>query len=68
MFDKFQKYHMKIMLGDFSAKASKEVIFKPTAGNGSLHGISNGNGVRVVNFATSKNLSQKYYVPISQHS
>jgi hypothetical protein len=33
----------------------------------SLHEISNDNGVRVVNFATSKNSSQKYVVPTLQH-
>jgi hypothetical protein len=44
------------MLGDFNAKAGREDIFKPTIGNESSHEISNDNGVRVVNFATSKNL------------
>jgi hypothetical protein len=34
-----------------------EDIFKPTAGKESLH--SNNNGVRTVNFATSKNLVLK---------
>jgi hypothetical protein len=34
----------------------KENIFKPTIGNESLHQESNDNGVRIVNFATSKNL------------
>jgi hypothetical protein len=33
MFDKFPKYNMKIMLGDFNAKAGMEDIFKPTIGN-----------------------------------
>jgi hypothetical protein len=28
VFDKFPKYHMKIVLGDFSAKIRKEDIFK----------------------------------------
>jgi hypothetical protein len=32
---------------------------KPTVGNESLHQESNGNGVRLVNFATSKNLAVK---------
>jgi hypothetical protein len=32
--------------------------FKPTNGNEILHEISNDNGVRVVNFVTSKNLSK----------
>jgi exonuclease III len=49
VFDKFLKYHMKILLGDFNAKVGMEDIFKPTIGNESLHEISNVNGVRVVN-------------------
>jgi hypothetical protein len=50
---------MKILLGDFNAKIGREDIFKPTTGNESSHEISNGNGVRVVNFVTSKNLVVK---------
>jgi hypothetical protein len=56
VFDKFPKYHMKFLLGNFNIKVGKEDIFKPTIGNESLHEISNDNGVRVVNFATFKNL------------
>jgi hypothetical protein len=67
VFDKFPKYHMKILLGDFNAKVGREGIFKPTIANESLHEISNDNGVRLVNFATSKIRSQKYDVPTSQH-
>jgi hypothetical protein len=48
---------MKILLGDFNAKVGREDIFKPTIGNENLHKISNANGVRVVNFATSKYLT-----------
>jgi hypothetical protein len=59
IFDKFSKYHMKVLLGYFNAKVGREDIFKPTIGNESLHVISNDNGVRVVNFATSKNLIVK---------
>jgi hypothetical protein len=50
---------MKILLGDFNAKVGREDIFKPTIGSENLHEISNDNGVRVVNFATSKNLTVK---------
>jgi hypothetical protein len=50
---------MKILLGDFNAKVGREDIFKPTIWNESLHETSNDNGVRVVNFATSKNLVVK---------
>jgi len=48
---------VKILL-DFNAKVGRKNIFKPTIGNESLHEISNDNGVRVVNIATSKNLSR----------
>jgi hypothetical protein len=44
------------LLRDFNEKVGREDNFKPTNGNESLHEISNDNGVRVVNFATSKNL------------
>ncbi|PNF22122.1 hypothetical protein B7P43_G06799 [Cryptotermes secundus] len=52
IFDKFPKYPMKILLEDFNAKVGREDIFKPTIGHESLH-------ERVVNFATSKDLTVK---------
>jgi hypothetical protein len=48
---------MQILFTDFNAKVGREETFKPTVGNESLHLISNDNGVNVVNFATSKNLT-----------
>jgi hypothetical protein len=59
VFDQFPRYHMKILIGDFNAKVGREDIFKPIIGNESLHEANNDNGVRVVNFATSKNLIVK---------
>jgi hypothetical protein len=59
VFDQLPKNDMKIILGDFNVKIGRENIFKPTIGNEGLHKISNDNGVRVVNFATSKNLAVK---------
>jgi hypothetical protein len=50
---------MKIILGEFNTKAGRENIFKQMIWNNSSHEISNDNGVRVVNFATSKNLVVK---------
>jgi hypothetical protein len=50
---------MKILLGDFNVKAGGEDIFKPTIGNEGLHKTRDDNGVRVVNFAISKNLTVK---------
>jgi hypothetical protein len=59
VFDKFPKYHLKILLGDFNAKVGKEDIFKPTIGSGSLHVISNYKEDRLVYFATFKHLRVK---------
>jgi hypothetical protein len=58
VFDKFPKHHMNILLGDLNAKVGGENI-KPTIGNESIHEISNDRGVRVVNFAISKDLIVK---------
>jgi hypothetical protein len=59
VFDQFPRYDMKIILCDFNTKVGRENTFKPTIRNESLHEISNDNGVRVVNFATTKNLVVK---------
>jgi predicted lipase len=50
---------MKILLGYFNAKVGRENILKPTVGKESLRQDSNDNGVRIVNFATLKNLLVK---------
>jgi hypothetical protein len=50
---------MKILLWDFNAKVGREDIFKSTVGKESLYDINNDTGIRVVNFATSKNLIVK---------
>jgi hypothetical protein len=49
---------MKILLEDLNAKVRID-IFKLTIVNEHLHEINNDDGVRVINFATSKNLSVK---------
>ena len=68
VFDHFPRYHMKLLLGDFNAKLGRGNIFKPTIGNESLHHDSNDNGVRILNFVTSKILVVKYDVPAPKHS
>jgi endonuclease/exonuclease/phosphatase family metal-dependent hydrolase len=55
VFNKFPKYHMQILLGDFNAKVGREAIFKPAIGMK----VYNENGVRLVNFVTSKKLRVK---------
>jgi hypothetical protein len=59
VFEQFPRYDMKILFGDFNAKVGRENIFNLTIGNESSLEISTDNGVRVVNFATSKNLFVK---------
>jgi hypothetical protein len=59
VFDKFPNHHMKIMLGDLNSKIGQGRFFKLTTGKERLRGISNDNGVRVVNFATYKNSTVK---------
>jgi hypothetical protein len=57
VFDKFPKYLIKILLQNLSAKVGKEDVFKQIIVNARLHKIRNDNGIRVANFATSKNLA-----------
>ena len=47
---------MKILLGDINAKLGREDLFKPIIGNENLHQDISGDGVRIVKFATSRNL------------
>jgi hypothetical protein len=37
VFDKFHKYLMKILLGNFSPEVCREDILKPTVGSENLH-------------------------------
>jgi hypothetical protein len=55
VFDRFPRYEMKILLGNFNAKVGREDIFKPTIENESSHEISNDSGVRVVKLPAKKN-------------
>jgi hypothetical protein len=66
VFNQFLKNHVKILLGEFSAKIGRKCIFRPTIGNEGLHKISN-NRVRVVNLATSKNSTVKSTI-LSHHN
>jgi hypothetical protein len=59
VFDKLPKYHTKVLLGDFSTKVGREYIFKPAIGNENLPKLVMIMELKVVNFATSKNLIVK---------
>jgi hypothetical protein len=65
VFHNFPKYHMKLMLGEFSIKVGKEDIFKQAIRNESIHEISNNYGVRVVTLPHPKiSLSKVQYYHI----
>ena len=59
MFNHFPIYHMQITLEDFNAQLGKDYVLIPKVGKETLHDSSNDNRIRVVNFATSKNLAAK---------
>jgi hypothetical protein len=59
VFDHFPGYDIKILWGDLNVQVGREDILKPTVGNESSHEITSDNGVRIVNFVTSKNLAVK---------
>jgi hypothetical protein len=54
-----EQYFETTFKSNQNTKVGREDIFKPSIGNESLNEISNDNGVRVVNFDTSKNLIVK---------
>jgi len=58
---------MKILLEDFNTKLGREDIFKLRTGNERPHQDSNGNGVKIVNLATSKNLVFKSTIFLHQN-
>jgi hypothetical protein len=53
---------MKILLGDFNSKVGREDIFKPKLGMKVFTKLIMINGVRLVNFATSKNLPTSIHI------
>jgi len=54
---------IKIILGDFNAKAGKGDIYKPTTGNESLHNETNNNGIKMIQFAISKDFNTRSTFP-----
>ena len=56
LYDICPAYNSKIVLGDFNAMVGQESIFGPTVGQFSLHSTTPLNGVRLIDFAATRNM------------
>jgi len=63
----FLKFHLTSLLG-INATVGREIIFKPSIWNESLHEDSNDNDVRIVNFELKKSICQEHDIPTPKHS
>lgn len=57
--DACPKHDAKYIVGDFNAKIGKETIYRGIIGMHSLHTQSTDNGVRLINFAASRELEME---------
>ena len=53
-YDRCPDHDIKIVSGDFNAKIGKENIFGPTVGKFRLYDETSDNGMRLIDFATTK--------------
>lgn len=56
-FNSIPSHSIKIVLGDMNAQVGRERIFEKTVGKESLHLQSNNNGLRLVSFTASRDLT-----------
>jgi exonuclease III len=55
IYEECPKRDVKIIIGDLNAKIGQEDLYRPIIEKYSLHTLSNDNGIRLINFACSKN-------------
>jgi hypothetical protein len=51
--------HVKLVMGDANAKVGRETVHQPTKGKHSLHESTNKNDLRLVDFATGRQIAIK---------
>jgi hypothetical protein len=56
IYEECPKRDKKMIVGDLYAKIGQEEMYRPITGKYSLHTLSNDNGIRLINFACSKNM------------
>ncbi|XP_062707718.1 uncharacterized protein LOC134288053 [Aedes albopictus] len=55
--DRCPCHDVKIIIGDLNAQVGQEEEFRPTIGKFSAHQLTNENGLRLIDFAASKNMA-----------
>ena len=55
-YERCSLYDVKIVLGDFNSKLGRENMYGLTIGKFSLHHQTNENGMRIIDFASGRNM------------
>jgi hypothetical protein len=71
-YDSIPRNNMKVILGGLNAKIGKENWYRGTIGTENVHEVTNNNGIKLIDFAESKNMivSSTYFphkVYIKEH-
>ncbi|XP_055633326.1 uncharacterized protein LOC129773707 [Toxorhynchites rutilus septentrionalis] len=59
-YERCPEHDIKIIIGDFNTQIGKEQEFEPVIGMYSAHQLTNENALRLIDFATSKNMADKW--------
>ncbi|XP_050746045.1 craniofacial development protein 2-like [Drosophila biarmipes] len=55
-YDRCPDHDVMLILGDFNAKVGRERFFDPTVGRFSLHETTSNDGLRLIDFAATRNM------------
>ena len=58
-YDRYPNHDVRIVIGDLNAQVGQEVEYRPVIGRFSAHRQTNANGLKLIDFATSKNMAIK---------
>ena len=58
-YDRCPRHDIKIVIGDLNAQVGQKVEYRPVIGRFGAHRQTNENGLRLIDFATSKNMAIK---------
>ena len=56
-YDECPKHDVKIVIGDANAQVGREDFFRPIIGRESLHSVTNDNGLKLINFAATRDMA-----------